>query len=76
MWKQINSFGDAFAARGGDVAAVAPVVFHGRSQVPRVCSFAVPRSTGVRAVVKDSLATRGCEGGAVEVKRTVDVMVG
>ena len=74
--KQPTGFGNAFAARGGDVTAVAPVVFHDGPQVPRVCSFAVPRPAGVRAVVKDSLATRGCKGGAVEVEGAVDVMVG
>ena len=76
MWKKIHSFGYAFAARGGGVAAVAPVVLHGRSEVPCVCSFAVPCSTSVRTVVKDSLTTRGCEGGAVEVESSVDVVVG
>ena len=49
--EELHSFGDAFAAGRWDIAPMAPVVFGGRSEVPFICAFTVPRASMVGGVV-------------------------
>ena len=75
MWEEFGSFGNAFTASRGDVTPVASVVLGGRSEVPRVRTFAVPRALVAWGFIDQDLATRWGQGCSVVVKRTEDVVV-
>ena len=49
--EELQSFGNAFAASGWDVAPMASVVFGGQSEVPSICAIFSPQVLVVRGVV-------------------------
>jgi hypothetical protein len=71
-----KSVGDAFCTRLPDIYAVAPIMVHGRSQVPTWDSMRCPGAPYVRLFVNEYSNAWRSKGGAVEVEYAIDMSVG